>query len=95
MTSIGAPPSNTRVFASSKVNNVPSLPLTVQTTRLSAVLASIDPPIDEPKAWRKLLRAPESSDNPSDPVKPRASAGKFAATAVLSTEPPVINLLMG
>jgi len=50
VTLIGAPPSNTRVFSSSKVNNVLLLPLTVQTTRLNAVLALIDPPIDEPKA---------------------------------------------
>jgi len=69
------------VFVSSNGNRVPSLAATVQMTRLNAWSTFILSPL--PKVWRKLLRAPELSDIPFNPVKPKESPGKFAATAVL------------
>lgn len=83
------------MFVSLNLNWVPSLPVTIQTTRLSAAFASTGVPTVELKASRKSLRAWESSNNPSDPLNPKASPGKDAETAVFGTEPPVINLSVG
>jgi hypothetical protein len=58
------------------------------------MLILIDPPINKPKAWRKLLRAPKLSNNPSNLVKLKESPRKFTATTMLSTKPPIINLLV-
>jgi hypothetical protein len=69
--------------------------VTVQTTRLSTAFTSTGVPTVELKASRKSLRAWESSNNPSNPLKPKASPRKYAETAVFGTKPPVINLSVG
>jgi hypothetical protein len=68
--------------------------VTVQTTRLSVALTSTDASTVKLKVCRKLLRAWELSNNLSNPLKLKASLKKYVETAVFSTKPLIINLLV-
>jgi len=52
-----------------------------------AVLTSRDTPINLPTVVKKLCRLSESSESPSEPVKPKVSPGKFTLVATASIGP--------